>query len=87
VEPYQTKAVEPSSAAGLGTQQLVVAPAPVMPPSCMAFTDAALRATRGVLCTSQHVEHNVTKSEWVCVCVGGWGGWVGGECGGWGGGG
>jgi len=55
-----TREVEPAAQ----PQQLIIVPAPAAPNSCSAFSDALLRATRGsVLCTSQYITYNVTKSE------------------------
>jgi hypothetical protein len=62
----ETQAVAPLVVPSVDVQQWVVAPAPVVPPTCLAYSDAALRASRGVLCVSQHVSHTVEKSEQLC---------------------
>lgn len=43
--------------------QMIIVPAPVVAPNCVAYSDSALRVTKGALCTSQYVTRNITKSE------------------------
>lgn len=54
----------------------VVAPGPVNPPGCTTFSDSALEATKGLLCATQFVARNVTKSKcivaWRLWSVGAW---------------
>lgn len=50
-------------AAAVEPQQLVIVPAPVTPPNCVSFSEAAMRAGAGLLCVQQYIARNVTKSE------------------------